>query len=1260
MKNLKILGIVSGSILLLVYFVFLFVLPNVINLNSYKSELQKFSVESLKLKPDFSSVKLYTHPLLKIGVRAENPSVKFLDDSNLFQAKDIDVRVDILPLLAKNIKISKFKISSPEIYVDILDDGKYRFESLIVKNPQDADEEKNNQETNNNQEFNFTILLSDAIIDKYSLFVTDLKTKDTLKVSGDNITVFDFNSAKRINMGAKGSVYLNDKEDITFDFKVNYQVPSSSAQALTTSEGESEEDFVFPNIVQLFKTYEPKTNISSDLKISGEGENTHVNGNLYVDKFSIKLSQNRLPDSFLKLDFNKQDIKINSDLYVASNEKMALNGDVNYGKKTNIDLSCKSDKIYLKSLLSLSKGVLDSMLIENDLADFDVNGFILSDFNIKTDLKQITSNGNLRLEDGNIYHKATQLKVSDLKSTVNLADNTIKIEDTSAVVNDTKINVQGTIESDSKLDIKLFTDKLQIDKLFNAFAPADLKKNYLVNSGFLTVNADLTGTLTDIIPTAKVLLENLSLTDKINNFTLTNKQINTTVKAQGENFNGDVNILSTNIRFPDFKLTLQNPDTSLKFDNKDLQLNPSDIYIEDSKITMLGNVKNYMTKPEYKFQIKGGLKSSIIAGLLPKEILGAVSYAGQLPFNVQISGDNAKLSVLGQVLANSSNHFSPVIVNKLLNKSSIVNLDMSIANNVLSISDIGIYELPSNISSLNDSLNNNITNAYRCAQIAGSVKNLDKKVQTLDNIKLNLPASLSLSTPLSKDSKLLLKGALSVNGSVANPLVTGNINISDITLPEFSTNANSVDVNMSDSNINVKVSNLALDASKFNFELNMPQNFGSVVNISSFNLTSSNIDSDGLMVISDKIMKALEGSNQPSSSSAQTSSSASSSEDIPVTVSKGSIKVDKLTSGELVFTNIVSPLTLSKNTVYLNGMSLNAYDGNISGDVSYNLISTLVKAKLSGSGIDANKFIGAAALLKDQVFGTLKFNTDVSLSGATYTEQMKTLKGSADFVVENGKFGSLGSIESFLGANNLASQAFIATKIGSVINTVVPYNSSEFKILTGTVKLSDGNAKLEEIKSSGDNMSLYITGNMNLLNNNIQATLLGKLSSQLANALGPISSVSSDKLISSIPGVGSYALTLFKALTVTADEKILAQIPPLTKEGEGEKNFKVLLNGNVEKPATVVKSFQWVQTSSEYDETKNNLSELLGGNTTALKDSAKEIVNSLFKGDTSSSEQKNAVEQGDSSSSAAKQNLQKGVNTLFNILNEAAASKEQQ
>ncbi len=1260
MKILKITGIVVGSLILLIYASFLFILPNVIKVDKYKSDIQKIVEDSSGLKFDYSQAKLYTHPLLKVGLKVNEPSVTFPEGEKLFNANELDVRVDILPVIFKQIKISKFALSSPEINIDILDDDKYRFESILA-NMQNTEENTNENEEQpkpqEQQDFDFTILLSNAIIDNYSVLVSDLKRGDNLKLSGDYIKIIEFNSAKRVNVATNGKVQLNDSDYINFNAAVNYQIPKASENNSSSSSKNNDEQIEFLNIVQLFKTYEPKTQADVDLNISGEGDKTQVNGKLYIDKFSIKLAEKRLPDSALKLDFNKQNVAVDSELYIADNEELTVNGNVSYGKNTNIDLACKSDKINLKSILDLAKGILDSMLIENDLEQFNVKGYILSDFNIKTDMKTLNSNGSLKLVDGNISHNASDLRISDLKSTVNLDNNSINIEDTSANVNDTKVNVTGTISPDSKLDIKVFTDRLQVDKLFNAFAPVDLKKIYHINSGFLTVNADINGTLTEIVPKANVLLENLSLTDSVNNFTVTNKQINTEIKAQNDDFNGNIELMNTNIKFPDMNnIIVQSPNTKLSFNSKDIDLKPSDVYVDKSVFVATGQVKNYMTKPDYKFLMKGSVDSEMIAGFIPKENLSAMSYKGKMPLTAQISGDNAKIYILSQILANSSNYFAPVIVNKLVNKSSIINVDMTLANNNLNIADVGLYELPSNITALNDTLSNNIANAYRVLQVTGAVKNLDKKVQTLDNIKLNFPASVSLSTPMFVDSKLMLKGNVNVNGSSIKPVVTGNIYMSDISVPEFSTSAGAVDVNMTDSNINVKVTNLALENSKFNCEFNTPQNFGSVIDLTSFNLTSSNLDADRLAIISEQMMKAMENPSGSSSSSSKTQSkNNSSSDNIPLKISKGSVKIDKLTTGELVFTNISSPLTLNNNTVYLNGLTMSAYDGTMSGDVSYNLISTLIKAKVNGSGIDANRFIGAAALIKDQIFGTLKFDTNVSLSGATYEEQMKTLNGNANFTVENGKLGSLGSIETFLGANNLVSQSLIATKLGSVVNAVAPYNSSEFKTMTGKVSLKGGVATINEIKSAGDNMSLYITGTMHLLNNTIQATLFGRLSQQLANALGPVSAVSTDKLISSIPGVGNYALALFKAMTVTADEATLKKIPDLTKTSESPRNFKVVLNGSVEKPASVVKMFQWIETESEYAATQNDIKSLLGGtDTTAIKEQAKDIVKTLFGNDSSSSESSETTEQ----PSSKKQNIQKGVSTLFNMLNET--TKEQQ
>lgn len=55
----------------------------------------------------------------------------------------------------------------------------------------------------------------------------------------------------------------------------------------------------------------------------------------------------------------------------------------------------------------------------------------------------------------------------------------------------------------------------------------------------------------------------------------------------------------------------------------------------------------------------------------------------------------------------------------------------------------------------------------------------------------------------------------------------------------------------------------------------------------------------------------------------------------------------------------------------------------------------------------------AFAAIKDQVKGKLSFSADVSLKGATYEQQMSSLKGKAAFKVEDGQLGSIGRIETF-------------------------------------------------------------------------------------------------------------------------------------------------------------------------------------------------------------------------------------------------------
>ena len=83
MKKIKILTIVLLTFVAIFYLAFLFILPNVINLNNYKNDINKLAKDSVNLDVKYDNLKLITTPLLKIGVKAQNLSVNY-DDENEF------------------------------------------------------------------------------------------------------------------------------------------------------------------------------------------------------------------------------------------------------------------------------------------------------------------------------------------------------------------------------------------------------------------------------------------------------------------------------------------------------------------------------------------------------------------------------------------------------------------------------------------------------------------------------------------------------------------------------------------------------------------------------------------------------------------------------------------------------------------------------------------------------------------------------------------------------------------------------------------------------------------------------------------------------------------------------------------------------------------------------------------------------------------------------------------------------------------------
>ena len=127
------MGFTLLGIIVLVYLGFLFVLPNAVDLNKFKPEVQKIAKEQAKLSVDFENAKIITTPLLGAGVKADNISVKLPDESVLFSADSFKTRISLPSLFLLTVKVSCLEVNKPFINLEIVDNENFKIIKLAEK-----------------------------------------------------------------------------------------------------------------------------------------------------------------------------------------------------------------------------------------------------------------------------------------------------------------------------------------------------------------------------------------------------------------------------------------------------------------------------------------------------------------------------------------------------------------------------------------------------------------------------------------------------------------------------------------------------------------------------------------------------------------------------------------------------------------------------------------------------------------------------------------------------------------------------------------------------------------------------------------------------------------------------------------------------------------------------------------------------------------------------------------------------------------------
>ncbi len=869
---------------------------------------------------------------------------------------------------------------------------------------------------------------------------------------------------------------------------------------------------------ELYK-YNLFANLNADLKVHAKDNNfKYLSGKIDIDKFTMKIGNQTLPPSFFHINLDKGKATVVSKFYTAKNESTDINANVKITKPYEIDMKCLCPKASISNLQKLTISVLELLKIKNNLTEFKADGTISADFEVQTNFKTLHSNGSLKVNNANIAHKNIPLRINKINALVDFSNDNIKIKQSDVLVNEQPVKIKGTIDSKANGNILISANNLDLNHIMNAFPMLKPQKNLVVKSGKLSFTTKIQGKLTEAAPQINALITNFNALETLNNIKI-----------------------SINELFIDA-------------DNKTLIINPSKINLGIAKIVLSGDIIDYLKAPSININASGTVDTALLKTFAPKDI--KLFAQGYLPIKASITGNSREQKIKIDILANHSNYITPLHINSFAAINTLTSAEAKLEGSNLTIDDISIF-YANGINGLTKTINKN--KLKKAISVKGKIKNY-ATVAELENLHISTEDKLNISLPEIKDSRADLTADLIINGTAQKPNVNGNILLTDVLIPQYFIKAQNIALSLNKSFINAQINNLKIKSMDVSIEAIAPTDALQTNNINYLKLNSQYIDMDYLMALMPLFEQAKYGPGT----------------EFPFIIKTGKVNIKSFKTGQIKAENISADISSKKNVLLINKMFADAYGGKAAGNITYNFPYNSLHADIQGRNMDA------ASAAKDflpgdqKISGRLNFDASVDMLGTSFEQQMKTLKGRADILVKNGHLGPLGRFEHFLYAQNLLSQKLIYASLNSAKQAISPKDTGFVTYLKGMIKFSSGYAHLNPVLTSGPQMSMYITGSINLLTNYTDLQILGRVSSEVSSSMGLLGTVTIKDFLDEHTKYGPAIANLFNSFNTEIPEMDISRIPALSPDYRYQtKNFRVVIEGDPDSVKSV-KSFTWV------------------------------------------------------------------------------------
>jgi len=1180
-KFLQITGFIVLGILVVLYLSFLFVLPNVVDLNQYKPMVKELAKEQGRVDVDFDNAKVITTPLLGAGVKIDNISVKLPDGSILFAADGVKTRISIPSLFLLTVKVSCFEVENPFVNLEIAEDNiDYKViklvEDILNENKEKTlGEEKIVTETWFNPEW-IRIKVPCAKLKNYKVIVKDTKSGHYLNLHGDELKAGYFNG-KTAKLKTYAELYSNDNKNLTLNIDVNTFLPKTEPSLDAEDDPAERIDIPFMNPVELYRTYNLKANLETKLYIREHNGDISSYGHINIDGVTLKVSHLQLPESYIHIKTFNHTVDMDTNIYPVQEQNIQLLGKLNYSRHPWLDMNIKTGAIQFNDMLILGKAFLDSLRIRNELGQFKAEGSAIADCYIRTNFKKLKSNGYIKVQNGGLEVRNLGKVISGANINAIFDNSILTFENSSLFVNQSKVTVDGSINEKSVADIVIKTDRMPLPALFNAFAPRNLRNAYNFRSGDITLDAIIKGKLQEVVAAAKFGLDNFDLSDRKNTFNIKDEKLSgeftcdkkkNTLSGHIANKNFAFSLLKTasSVRIPDLEIGVADKNVSIP--EKKLLFN------DKSEIKFSGDILNYEKLKSIKLNASGQIDTDDLIKLIGKELKPFIHSQGSVPVKLLVYGDKKKQTISAQALADKYNFITPVDLTELGGKQTSLQAIADLKPGRIKIKKTGIYIRTVTV----DEEGNELVNLDEVVDIDGTIAG-----DRINLIKINLPKIISGKIYAFPQSSFIRdKGRLFVYGETSNPIIRGGVNVREIKIPELLTSVDNVKLDFKGHTLGFELANILLNGSDINVNGNLDMNPADVLRISGLDVSSNSINLEKMLKVVDLAMKYVPaGVNNGGSAQSQQQA------DIPVTVQNGTVNMRRIQTGNIVITNTTSHMALRRNILGLRGLRTNIFNGRVNGDIFVDLAKIIVNVDLKGEGINVAKAMLDAAGMKDMLSGTAKFDAKLTIDGNAKTpaDQMKGINGDINFVVTNGQFGPFGKIENLIIAENIRESQFFQTALGGIINSLTSIDTTHFEELAGHLNMDNGICHIDPITSFGNALTLHIFGDFDLIKNYADMKVRAKMSSVISKVLGPLNAINPVNLMNSAASMNVVTAKAFSLFCEVVPESELATLPSF-KNGyvdSGAAKFQLKVKGDAAKPLTLVKSFKWLSSKAEYD-----------------------------------------------------------------------------